>query len=177
MLDIENEIQIARDELVSAKLFSKNKIITEMFFCPSHTYQTYYSVVYSEKDIMKMVYAKTLIYTIGCDEPIKSCAFSKCKLANSSSDSKGTIVMGSKLIRKDMRNALEEIIENMNGFSYECQENMIDGVDLAIRVFDNEYDFGELPVRLPAKRFEDLKKNGLDEKLHEMFFMIEKFLV
>ena len=131
-----NDIDIAQAAIKDSLLYPEGEILCDLYAIPSHNHQTFYAIVYRKDDDYEMVYAKTEIYTVKYEVPIKMYPFSDAKNAAKQPHSDGRIIVGIAIPDEEFIKLLMEMVSSVEGINPDKKGLVLDGVFQAIRVFD-----------------------------------------
>lgn len=130
------DIEIACAAIKEALLYPDREILFDLYAIPSHNHQAFYTIIYEKDNYYEMVYAKTEIYTVKYEVPIKMYPFSDAKNAAKQPHSDGRIIVGIAIPDEEFIKSLMEMVSSVEGINPDKKGLVLDGVFQAIRVFD-----------------------------------------
>ncbi len=132
------DIQIAIAAMKESLLYPDSEIIYDLYAIPSHNQQSFYAVIYRKNDEYEMVYAKTAIYHMLFDEPIRMYPFSDAQNAKSKANCDGRIIVGISKLDDSFVDRLSDVIVTVPaGYYYDNELFMLDGVFQVVRSFSD----------------------------------------
>lgn len=172
-----NDMEIARKEIRDMKLFLETGVLCELYALPSHNLQTYYAVIYEDEEVMKMVYAKSLIQVWQYSEPIRMYTFEDAKEADNHPGYAGKIIVGMKRLNEELSSLITDILDSnldrccplKNGF---C----LDGVRQAITIYKNGKAIRNIIYREADEIKLDAEKEYLREELNNLYMTVNAFI-
>ncbi len=133
-------VRIAEEEMKKQLLYPKEKVLYDLYAIPSHNHQAFYAVIVEKNDTFEMIYARTEIYVIDFEEPIKMYTFQDAKEANDKSNKDGRIIIGIAKVPDEFVEKMKKIDTNVSSGVYCYSERgyaVLDGCFQVIRFFDN----------------------------------------
>ena len=132
------DIEIARNAIRESLLYPTGEILFDLYAIPSHNHQAFYALIYKKNDGYEMVYARSEIYTMHFECPIKMYYFKWTKEASSKPHSDGRIIIGIAKPSKDFVDMLNKVTDQISDGYYSNGGFIIDGMLQAIRAFKDD---------------------------------------
>ncbi|MCR5104113.1 MAG: hypothetical protein K6B68_06620 [Eubacterium sp.] len=166
------DIDIAKAAIMDSLLYPNEEVLYDLYAVPSHNHQAFYAIIYRKDNHFEMVYAKTEIYSVKYEEPIRMYTFYDADKASAQPNLDGRIIVGIARLDGEFINNLMDAVSNVrethnndNGFVLDC-------VFQAIRRFHNSEIDKEIIYH------DDIVSDnpGVKEFLDNMYLYIENMI-
>ncbi len=170
------DIQIAIEAIKDSLLYPDSEIIYDLYAIPSHNHQAFYAAIYKNKNEYEMVYARSEIYNMVFDKPIRMYPFTSAIKAKSKSNYDGRIIIGISKLSNDFAKNISDVAAKVPEGCYNNELLTLDGVFQVIRVFTDgitkEIIYTDAD-RIPnIDDFPDMK-----DFLNDMYLFVEEMII
>lgn len=172
-----SDIDIAIEAIKDSLLYPSDGILFDLYAIPSHNHQAYYAIVCKEKTGYEMTYARTEIYDMNFEEPIKMYQFSWAKVAQEHSARDGRIIVGITMVSEEFVKLLNEVSDSVVDGDY-CSKiiGRLDGYFQVIRFWHEEKIIKQIAYDDPDLILIKDGRKDIKDFLDNLYVSVEGFI-